>query len=78
MLSIKDLKEIKGLRYLNIKLVIEESELNPNTIATKLKRGTELDVDESTKLEKAILTAQNRINAIMKRRKTKQGEHAHS
>ncbi len=51
-MTIQDLEQIKDI--INIKNLCINAGINPNTIATKLSRGTELSITESEAFEKAL------------------------
>lgn len=61
MLNIQQLNEIRATGLMNLKKLIEESGLNYQKMMYKLQRGTELNVEESPKIQNIL----NKIKALI-------------
>ena len=61
MLNIQQLSEIRATGLMNLKKLIEESGLNYQKMMSKLQRGTELNVEESQKIQIIL----NKIKALI-------------
>ncbi len=61
MLNIQQLNEIRATGLMNLKKLIEESGLNYQKMMSKLQRGTELNVEESQKIQNIL----NKIKALI-------------
>jgi hypothetical protein len=61
MLNIQQLNEIRATGLMNLKKLVEESGLNYQKMMSKLQRGTELNVEESQKIQSIL----NKIKALI-------------